>query len=78
MVFDLQAYRDEDLRALPYTERRERLAQLVDSNHTGLVLVPATADPAGARAWMRLQAPGIEGVAAKRCGHAYRPDLHVW
>jgi ATP-dependent DNA ligase len=61
-VFDLLAHRGEDLRRLPYRERRARLVQLLGDQPAGLCPVPATGDPsvrphgwgtatAGSKAW---------------------------
>jgi hypothetical protein len=43
------------------------------------VLMPATTDPAVARAWLtQHSAAGIEGVVAKRCDQPYRAGGRTW
>jgi ATP-dependent DNA ligase len=78
VAFDIVADRDEDLRALPHAQRRERLEQLIDRSGTGLALMPATRDLAGARAWMTNATDGIEGVVTKRADQSYRPRVRWW
>jgi len=52
---------------------RERRAELECLAH-GFRLSPATLDPREARGWLdRFEALGLDGVVAKRLGHAYRP-----
>jgi ATP-dependent DNA ligase len=62
VAFDLLAHDGADLRALPYLQRRDRLEQLIATSGTGLAVVPMTADPLGAAAWLRHGDCGIEGV----------------
>jgi ATP-dependent DNA ligase len=78
VVFDLLAHAGVDLRPLRYQQRRARLEQLVTDSCTGLALVPATPELAGARAWMRHGHAGVEGVVAKRGDHGYYPRRHHW
>ena len=78
VVFDLLAYRDEDLRPLPYEERRHRLEEAVEASSAGLALMPATREYVGAQAWMHHADDGVEGVVAKRCDHGYYPRLRYW
>jgi ATP-dependent DNA ligase len=77
-VFDLLAHRGEDLRPLPYQERRDRLEQLLGRRHPGLCLVPITRDRVGAAAWMRHGDRGIEGAVAKRRDQGYLPARNSW
>jgi ATP-dependent DNA ligase len=49
VVFDVLAIAGEDLRTLPYQARRARVEELVTENRTGLALVPAISELAGAR-----------------------------
>lgn len=75
-VFDVLADRaGDDLRALPYRERRARLEQLLAGVTPPLQLVPSTTDRDAAMAWMRPEASdvGIEGVIAKLLDARYRP-----
>ena len=53
VVFDVLAVAARDLRGLPYRKRRKRLRRLLADSGPPLVLMPATRDRAGARAWMR-------------------------
>jgi ATP-dependent DNA ligase len=78
VAFDVLAVGDEDVRVLPHAQRRARLEQLIEVSRTGLAVVPTTDNPAGARAWMRQDTVGVEGVVAKRADHSYIPHLHHW
>jgi hypothetical protein len=68
VVFDVLALDHRDVRPLPYRARRALLEDLLGRQLPhGLVLMPATTDPAVARAWLtNHSAAGIEGVVAKR------------
>ena len=67
VAFDLLAEGDEELLALPYTERRERLAAVVEAP---VQLTPVLDDAEGARQWL---AGDSEGVVAKQAEAAYLP-----
>ena len=67
VAFDLLAEGDEMLLELPYDERRERLAALVDGE---VQLTPVAADVAGAGGWLE---GNSEGVVAKEGGAPYLP-----
>jgi ATP-dependent DNA ligase len=71
VAFDLLAEDDEALLELPYTERRERLAALVEDP---VELTPATADADAAGQWL---AGTGEGVIAKQANAPYRPGERV-
>jgi ATP-dependent DNA ligase len=71
VAFDLLAVDDETLLELPYTERRERLAQLVTDP---VELTPATHDVEAAGQWL---AGTGEGVIAKQASAPYRPGERV-
>ena len=71
VAFDLLAEGDETLLELPYTERRERLAALVQDP---VELTPATGDPGAAGQWL---AGTGEGVIAKLADAPYRPGERV-
>jgi ATP-dependent DNA ligase len=71
VAFDLLAVGDETLLELPYTKRRERLAELVSDP---VELTPATSDPDDAAQWL---AGTGEGVIAKRADEPYRPGERV-
>ena len=67
VAFDLQAEGDDVLCALPYEERRERLAAVVADP---VQLTPMTPDTADAGQWLTGTS---EGVIAKQCDAPYRP-----
>jgi ATP-dependent DNA ligase len=66
VAFDILAQDDEELMALPFAERRERLEQLTQ---LGIDLTPLTREPAETEPWF---AAG-EGVVAKELTAPYRP-----
>jgi ATP-dependent DNA ligase len=80
VVFDLLALDHRDVRPLPYRARRALLEDLLGRQLPhGLVLMPATTDPAVARAWLtQHSAAGIEGVVAKRRDQPYRAGGRTW
>ncbi len=67
VAFDVLAIGDEELIALPYDERRERLEPLISDP---VQLTPVVADLAGAGQWLTGQS---EGVIAKEGSAPYRP-----
>jgi ATP-dependent DNA ligase len=71
VAFDLLAEGDQTLLDLPYDERRERLAALVEDP---VVLTPGTAEPSDAAEWL---AGTGEGVIAKEGAAPYRPGERV-
>jgi ATP-dependent DNA ligase len=71
VAFDLLAEGDESLLELPYTERRERLANLVTDP---VELTPSTDDPKAAGKWL---AGTGEGVIAKQASATYKPGERV-
>jgi ATP-dependent DNA ligase len=68
VAFDVLAAGDEALLELPYAERRERLAELVDDSE--VELTPCTDDAESAHVWLTGHS---EGVIAKRADAPYRP-----
>jgi ATP-dependent DNA ligase len=70
IAFDLLAHGDDVLLELPQAERRDRLAQLVE---TPVDLTPASEDPAEAEPWLQ----HAEGVIAKRQDARYCPGERV-
>lgn len=67
IAFDLLALDSEDLRTLPFRERRRRLEVLLKGTD-GPVLTPVSADPAVAEEWLARfvgVVEGIDGVVAK-------------
>ncbi len=80
VVFDLLARNGKDLRERPYWKRRRKLEKLLGGQlPDGLVLTPATTDPAVAYSWMLAHiGTGLEGVVAKRLDQTYRPGVRGW
>ena len=71
VAFDLLAEGDEDLMALPYSERRKRLQKAVGKP---IEVTPATDDRGDAGVWLTGDS---EGVVAKQADAAYRPGERV-
>ena len=64
--FDLLADGDDDLRALPFSERRARLERAFAKASPPVLLTPATHDPKLAEDWFdRFEGAGLDGVVAK-------------
>jgi len=64
--FDLLAEGDDDLRALPFSERRARLERAFAKAVPPVRLTPATRDIALAAEWFeRFEGAGLDGVVAK-------------
>jgi ATP-dependent DNA ligase len=72
VAFDLIARADDDLRALPFAERRAQLERIFAAVRPPLALTPATADAATAARWLHA-GRGIDGVVAKEPTAPYRP-----
>jgi ATP-dependent DNA ligase len=70
IAFDLLAFEDESLLALPQRERRDRLTAMIAAP---LDLTPCTEDPDEAQPWLQ----GAEGVIAKRQDAPYKPGERV-
>lgn len=67
VAFDLIADRGEDLRAVPFAERRDRLVDLAQSLEFPWHLTPQTGDRAVAEAWFdEFEPAGCDGIIAKR------------
>jgi ATP-dependent DNA ligase len=72
VAFDLLADRGEDLRALPFAERRERLAALAASLPRPWHLTPSTTDPEVAADWFtEFESAGCDGLVCKRLDGRY-------
>jgi ATP-dependent DNA ligase len=79
VVFDVLCVAGRDLRGMPYRKRRKRLRQLLADARPPLMLMPATRELVGARAWLRDHAAaGVEGVVVKHREHGYRPRRRSW
>jgi len=84
VAFDLLALDDEDLTGRPYTERRARLATLVEpplGPHPiagGVHLTPVTTDLDTATEWFsQFEGAGLDGLIAKKGDLTYQPDKRV-
>jgi ATP-dependent DNA ligase len=72
VLWDLLADGDEDLRARPLEERRERLLARVTPTER-VQITPATRDRAVAEDWFhRFEGAGLDGVMAKRLADPYQ------
>jgi ATP-dependent DNA ligase len=78
VFWDLLSEGDEDLRSLPFRERRARLEQRLASARPPVHLTPATTDRAVAADWFeRFEGAGLDGVMAKPASGAYEPNKRV-
>ena len=74
VAWDLLALGDEDLRAVPQGERRERLEAELRGAAAPVHLTPATRDRDTAADWFdRFEGAGLDGVVAKRLESPYQP-----
>jgi ATP-dependent DNA ligase len=74
IAWDLLAFGDEDLRAAPQLERRERLVTGLRDVKPPIHVTPATRDRAVARDWFdRFEGAGLDGVMAKPESLGYQP-----
>ncbi len=74
VAWDLLALGDDDLRALPQAERRERLVAALANVKPPVHVTPATRDRAIAREWFeKFEGAGLDGVMAKPDTLAYMP-----
>lgn len=79
VAFDLLALDGEDLRARPWSERRDLLRGLLSPPPASVRLTPTTADPATAMRWFEeLEGSGLDGVIAKRDDEGYLPGRRQW
>ncbi|CRK56894.1 ATP-dependent DNA ligase clustered with Ku protein, LigD [Alloactinosynnema sp. L-07] len=75
VAFDVLAVGEDDLRVLPYGDRRARLEELFAGAAPPLQLAPSVRGMAEALAWMEPEQAvvGIEGVIIKDVRRPYRP-----
>ena len=74
VAWDLLSVGADDLLAMPFEQRRERLEEVLASVRSPLHLTPATRDRAVAADWFdRFEGAGLDGVIAKRAGGGYEP-----
>ncbi len=78
VAFDLIALDDDDLTALPYTERRARLTEAVPGCGPRGVPHPDDHRPRRGAAWFEVfEGAGLDGLVAKRADLTYQPDKRV-
>jgi ATP-dependent DNA ligase len=78
VFWDLLCLGDEDLRRLPFAERRARLEGVLSQAWPPLHLTPITRDRATAQSWFeRFEGAGLDGVMAKPESGAYEPNKRV-
>jgi ATP-dependent DNA ligase len=74
IAFDLLAAGGEDLRPLPFRERRQRLETLLGGVGPPLRLTPITEDEQVARDWfVTFEGAGLDGIIAKHPDSTYQP-----
>jgi ATP-dependent DNA ligase len=74
VLFDVLAEGGEDLRALPFAERRRRLESMLRRARPPLYLTPATDRREVAADWFaRFEGAGFDGVMAKAAAAPYEP-----
>ncbi len=72
VAFDVLAIGDEDLRSLPFGERRTRLEALLGDASAPIHVTPATSDAAVGRDWFnRFEGAGLDGVIGKPIADPY-------
>jgi ATP-dependent DNA ligase len=78
VAFDLLAEAGQDLRAVPFGERRARLESLLTAVPPPAHITPATHDRATALDWFeRFEGAGFDGVVAKRLDERYQPGVRA-
>ena len=78
VFFDLLSEGDQDLRHLPFQQRRQRLESLLSSIGPPLHLTPATRDLPIAMDWFRrFEGAGLDGVIAKPAAGTYESNKRV-
>ena len=78
VAFDLLAVGEEDLRELPFEERRSRLETALAGARPPIHLTPATRDVATAQQWFEhFEGAGLDGVVAKKRSLPYREDERI-
>ena len=78
VLWDVLALGDDDLRGLPFADRRARLEMLVGHSSGAVSVTPQTDDPATAQRWFaQFEGAGLDGVVAKDPGGTYQPGKRV-
>lgn len=75
VAFDLIALGDDDLRPVPFAERRAQLEQILSGVRPPIHLTPMTHDPKVANDWFeRFEGAGFDGVMAKPGADPYQSN----
>lgn len=78
VFWDLLCEGEQDLRTVPFRERRARLEALLGAAAPPLFLTPVTADRTLAADWLqRFEGAGLDGVMAKPAAGKYEPNKRV-
>jgi ATP-dependent DNA ligase len=78
VFWDVLCVGDEDLCAVPFHARRERLEEILSGARPPLHLTPLTRDRATAEGWFRrFEGAGLDGVMAKPEAGTYEPNQRV-
>ncbi len=78
VLFDLLCVGDEDLRGVPFAQRRQRLLSLLVGQHPSVFVTPATQDADVAARWFdEFEGAGCDGLIAKRVEQLYLSDKRV-
>jgi ATP-dependent DNA ligase len=73
VAFDLLADRGEDLRSMPFSQRRERLVALAETLTEPWHVTPQTGSEETARGWFdEFESAGCDGIIAKNADLAYQ------
>ncbi|MBW3614454.1 MAG: ATP-dependent DNA ligase [Actinobacteria bacterium] len=74
VAFDVLAAGGDDMRSVPFLERRPRLAEVVAGAPLTIAMTPVTDDRVGAESWLeQSRGGGIDGVVAKNLRSVYEP-----
>jgi ATP-dependent DNA ligase len=75
VFFDVLCDGEEDLREVPFTQRRKRLEKMLAKAKAPIHVTPATNDREVAADWFkRFEGAGLDGVMAKAAVGVYTPD----
>jgi ATP-dependent DNA ligase len=75
VFFDLLCEGEQDLRNVPFQQRRQRLEVLLRASAPPIHLTPASGDSAVASDWFRrFEGAGLDGVMAKPVSGLYEPN----
>jgi len=78
VFFDLLSEGNEDLRTVPFRERRSKLESLLSSAAPPIHVTPATSELSVAADWFRrFEGAGLDGVMAKPASGTYEPNKRV-